>query len=481
MVNAFRSTEIGSSEVSQNLHRNELTAKLLLGVAALALGQALQISFGFLSTLAIGWLTLALICAAGSMIPQRLAFLRISQKALWFVFLAGLALQIVQLLTTLPGIYIAPAYIHQLRWFQASVIIGGVCALLSLTPRTWFPLWVRLIWVGLVFFAILSAGVWVIRASPHPSIDTYEFQQTSSEALLRGQNPYELNPPNIYGNMRYYGEALVKDGKLTIGNPYPPLSIYLSWLGYAAAGDIRYSHLVAVLIAGVLMVCLNPGREALLAMYILLFTPRIFFVIEQSWTEPLVLLCSVAVVWFAQHRPAWKFIFFGLLIASKQYMILIFPVSVLLNPIASSRIVWARAWGWALGIAFAVTAPLAFWNFPAFLWNVGWAQWYQTFRLDSLSYAALYAHAFNRLPSQLLSFVVLGLALLLFWRYGTRSPSGFVTAMALGLELFFAFSKQAFCNYYFLVIGLLCCALAALSVSDNLFGKPALHSYQTGH
>jgi hypothetical protein len=217
------------------------------------------------------------------------------------------------------------------------------------------------------------------------------------------------------------------------------------------------------------MMFLRPGRDALLAAYIFLFTPRIFFVLEQSWTEPLVVLLAVAVVWCATHRPAWTFIVVGLLIASKQYMLFLLPLMVLLIPPASPRRVWAQACGWTLGTAFAVTAPLAFWNFPAFLWDVGLAQWYQVFRVDALSYAAVYARMFGHSPSQFLPYIALGVALLLIWRYGSHSPAGFAAALALGLGLFFAFNKQAFCNYYFLVVGVLCCALAAMPTSDNLF------------
>jgi hypothetical protein len=85
-----------------------------------------------------------------------------------------------------------------------------------------------------------------------------------------------------------------------------------------------------------------------------------------------------------------------------------------------------------------------------------WAQWYQMFRLDALSYLALYARAFGQQPSHLIGFVTLGLAWLFCWRYAPRTPEGFAAALALSLGIFFAFNKQAFANYYFLVIGTLC-------------------------
>jgi hypothetical protein len=379
----------------------------------------------------------------------------------------GLVWQIFQLATALPGIYILPAYLHILWLFRVSVILAGAFALLSLAPETWFHPRVHSGLVGLAFLSMFAAGIWVIRASPNPFIDVYVFHQTSSEALLQGRNPYELTVPNIYGEMGYYGTELVKGDKLTIGNPYPPLSIYLSWLGYVAGGDIRYSHLVALVLASLLMARLCASRETLLAAYIFLFTPRMFFILEQSWTEPLVLLLSVAVLWSALKRPAWMPVALGLLLASKQYMIFMIPLAVLLIPPASHRRERAQIFGLTVGIAFAVTAPLAFWNFPAFLWNVGLSQWYQVFRLDALSYVAIYTRIFNQPPSQLLPFIALGVALLLAWCYAWRSPAGFAAALAFSLGLFFAFNKQAFCNYYFLVIGVLCSALAAIPKSYN--------------
>jgi hypothetical protein len=58
---------------------------------------------------------------------------------------------------------------------------------------------------------------------------------------------------------------------------------------------------------------------------------------------------------------------------------------------------------------------------------------------------------------------------LLIWYFGARSPAGFAGSMAFCLGMFFAFNKQAFCNYYYLVLGLLCCALAAQPTFGDFF------------
>ncbi|HEY5983868.1 MAG TPA: hypothetical protein VIU38_10380, partial [Anaerolineales bacterium] len=272
-------SENRSPDVSYMLSQNTTARMLFWALAALALGQALQYSSGFLSAPALGWLTFALIFAGTGVASQRRSFTPIPAKAFWAVLVAGLIWQVLELLTSLPAMQVSPAYLQQIWQFRGSILLGGVSALLSLAPGARYPVWVQRGLVATVFVAILAAGVWIIRASPKPFIDVYIFQQSSSEALLAGHNPYELTPPNIYGDMPLYGPELVRDGRLTIGNPYPPLSIYFSLLGYVIGGDIRYAYLAAILITGLLMSFLRPGREALLAAYIFLFTPRSFFVL----------------------------------------------------------------------------------------------------------------------------------------------------------------------------------------------------------
>ena len=41
------------------------------------------------------------------------------------------------------------------------------------------------------------------------------------------------------------------------------------------------------------------------------------------------------------------------------------------------------------------------------------------------------------------------------------SPAVFAAALAFASLAAFAFGRKAFCNYYFFVIGALCCAVAA--------------------
>jgi 4-amino-4-deoxy-L-arabinose transferase-like glycosyltransferase len=52
------------------------------------------------------------------------------------------------------------------------------------------------------------------------------------------------------------------------------------------------------------------------------------------------------------------------------------------------------------------------------------------------------------------------------WRL-PRTPAAFATALAVTFLSFFAFNKQAFCNYYFFVIGAFAVTLAACAPAEE--------------
>jgi hypothetical protein len=154
---------------------------------------------------------------------------------------------------------------------------------------------------------------------------------------------------------------------------------------------------------------------------------------------------------------------YGALLAVKQYGVFTVPLLLLLVRPGKK---WAREVLIAGAIAAAVTVPFALWDVPGFLRSVVVFQGKQPFRVEALSYIAWTAEGgVPRLPLWL-SFGVLPVPLALgLWR-APRTPSGFAAASSLLFVLFFAFAKQAFCNYYFLVLGTICTALAALAPAE---------------
>jgi hypothetical protein len=441
---------------------------LALGLAGLSLGQALQHGNGFLNGASILYLTFSIAMLGWGLFMSsafgRTFFARVSLPAL----ILGLIVQIYQLAFDYYGDYDFLSLVPTLWQLRVLVLFAGGLALVSLGPQKWVSPALRNGLTILVLITFWLAGVWVIRHAPTPFIDVYVFHQNSSRALLQGVDPYTLTTPSIYGDLSEYAYSaqLMQDDVVTIGNPYPPLSIYISLPGYLIGGDIRYSHLLAFVLSGALIAFLHPGRGSKLAAYVLLFSPRSLYIIEQSWTEPIVILLLAAVVSSAVHRPRWLSVLAGLFFASKQYLLFVFPLMLLIHPLRPPISQWFRRYVEIALVAIAVTAPLALWNLPAFLWNVGEMQWHQIFRLDALSYLAVYARVFEAQPSQWIPFVALAFAYFLVWKFLPRTPTGFAAAISLCLFMFFAFSKQAFCNYYFLVIGSICCAWSALQSGE---------------
>jgi hypothetical protein len=438
---------------------------LALGLSAISLGQALQSGNGFINVAALFYLTLSLIFFSWAIFGRSQQDEKFFSKITFPILGLGLLLQIYQLAFAYFGDGLFLSLLPNLWQFRLGILLAGGLAMASLfLPDNVSPRWINVL-TALVLLVLFLSGVWLIRHVPYPYIDVFVFHQNSGNALLNGVNPYTLNALNIYGDkyVYAYGPALMQGNVLTIGNPYPPLSIYVSTLGYLFGGDIRYSHLMAFLLSGALMAFLYPGRTSKLAAYIFLFMPKSFYVLEQSWTEPIVVLFLMLVVYAAVHRPQWLSIMAGLFFASKQYLIFVFPLALLLFPFKQPFPTWFRRYLEIASIALLVTLPLALWDFRAFFWNVGEAQWYQMFRLDALSYLTLYARLTDVQPSQFIAFMVLAFAFFTVWRIVPRTPAGFALALAWCLILFFAFNKQAFCNYYFLVIGAMCAALSLFS------------------
>jgi 4-amino-4-deoxy-L-arabinose transferase-like glycosyltransferase len=108
-----------------------------------------------------------------------------------------------------------------------------------------------------------------------------------------------------------------------------------------------------------------------------------------------------------------------------------------------------------------LTLPFVLWDPSAFIHDVVALQFHQPFRDDALTFLAAFAYLMGiQLPSSC-AFLAAALASWWAWRRCPRTPAGFVTATAFVFFSFFAFNKQAFCNYYSFVVGALCVALGA--------------------
>jgi hypothetical protein len=427
-------------------------------VAATVMGLTLQLTNGTLRQDAIQGLTVTLVLSGVGMAVWRLGRWTLRAEALLAVLLGGaLLLQLRELVTAHPAVYLhlrgAWPYADVYWALGGEVLVAGALLAASDRARPWL--------VPALLGLHLFLGAWVLRTAPAPFIDVFVFQAQGADALMAGANPYAMTFPNIYGHGHYYGEGLVGDGRLLFGFPYPPLSLYLSTLSKWLTTDARWAQLTALALAAGFMAYARGGRLGAGAAALLLLTPRGLFVLEQAWTEPFLICLLAACVFCACRFPRALPYVFGLLLAVKQYTVFMVPLVVLLTPLRG-RALWGLLWR-AGATALGVSLPFIVINVPAFIHSVVTLQLHQPFRTDSLSYLAWWVQLGHAQPPVWVAFVGVGVATALaLWR-APRTPAGFMVSVAFVYGVFFALNKQAFTNYYYLVVGALCVALAAQS------------------
>ncbi len=413
---------------------------------------AARTTFAALAAVATGW---AIWLRDGAFDPVALALVAVALLSLAAaaLVLLSMAAQFVRP----PGIDLHP--VPGGPWpFWGGLLVAIALAVAGMFPS---PPLGRLRW-PLLLATHAALVLWLLRASPSPAIDVFLFHRAGFAALLDGHSPYATTIPLLYGDARFYGEGLVRDGIVHVGHPYPPLSLALTFLAHFLCGDYRIALVAALTVSAACIAKLGRGRIGELCALLLLFSPRTFFVLEQGWTEPLMVAFVCALALAAPRAPRLSTWLLAGLIAVKQYGCFILP----LLPLLFSEERRAQLAGRALracALALLISLPLALFAPSDFVDSVLLFQLRQPFRFDALSFAALLARAGGPQLPGFTSFLVLAPALALGWRFSPRNVGGALAALAFAFAGFFDIGKQAFANYHFLVLALACAAAAALT------------------
>ena len=448
---------------------------ILFAVSAITLGRALQENNGFYSADALWWLTVSFVSCAAGLILHRTASVmsRLSALGVSAVLAAGIAWQLEQLFTKLPGFYLRDD--ASLTLFRSGIVLQAVCIVCGVAniralQRVWFP--------ALLAMSVLL-GVWMIKATPDPYIDVVEVHKEALNALIHHRDPYRISFANIYEaseSRKFYNPEAVIGKRLAQAYPYPPPSLLFAVPGHVLFGDYRYSQLALLIGAAALIGFAYGTLPAMLAAATLLTTPRVWFVIEEGWTEPVGIFLLALTVVLLRRLPIAAGWVAGIFAMTKQYFAVL--------AIALVRWIFMRPqrWWWVgSGVAIAaaaVTLPLALWHPNAFMRNVIWLQMREPFRIDSLSYLAWAAHHGMGQGSFLWALGA-GAAAAILTAFATRNTAeGFAASVSFTTFSFFAFGSKAFCNYYFFVIGALCCAIAAVPQASE---KVAANKRNSAH
>ena len=370
---------------------------------------------------------------------------RFGQRAVIGVLLVGIGLEL------LVSLAIAPIRHPLFSVGLAASAIAGAMAIVDTKRRT--PL---LVLAVLIQSAVM---IWMVAGTVPRSNDVYFFNQLGAEALLAGRNPYELEFPNIYGQgTPLYAPEVQEGDHVTFGFPYPPLSLFMALPGYAV-GDYRYAAVVAVALTALLAYAGQAGRVSAAVAVLLLVSPLAQRLLHYGWTETFVGLTFSATAVSATRWPRALPWLLGLVVAVKQYMApVIVLAAVLLR--GSRGVGWRKLVVLPVLVAGLTVLPFLLWAPGDFLFSVVFLQGLQPFRIDAASIPGLVARLGGPQLPAWIGFAAGGAAgALALWR-APRTPAGFSIAAGFAFLAFFLLSKQAFMNYYYLVLVLLACGIA---------------------
>ena len=314
----------------------------------------------------------------------------------------------------------------------AALTVAGALSTLVLRSgtRSWWP----------VATLAAATGIVTIVVVPDPHIDVWYLLQQSSDGLRHGQDMYRQHWQHSHGLQAIY--------------PYLPWTTVLlapfRWL----ATDVRAGLLLASLLTSWQLRRLAPMAPPAVAL-LLLAHPHWAFLIDQSWTEPLLLaLLTGAVLAVARERPGLAVVALAGALACKQHVVLLLPVFAMWPAFGLRRTAQSAALAFAAVLPWLLWSPHQFWHdavkanldlgvIPRALCVPSLLQRHDIavgFWFTVLALAIAYAVTFARVP---------------------RTASGVALGGALVLLALDLANKQSFFNHYTLPLGLLVVAMAA--------------------
>jgi len=352
----------------------------------------------------------------------------------------------------------------------------------------------------LVLIAV-SCRVLILKSSPTPVIDVFVSQTTGAKGLLlqltpesrreawaeslttydgkidrdelwtlsRWHNVYAMVFPSPYWNPEQAGPRFDGEGRLFKQAwfdhyGYPPATVYANALSWWAFRDVRglwvLCDLIGALCIWTVVRRTRPGpdgrRFGELVTLVFLFMPRSLFIIEQSWTEPLA-VASLGVFAVLLLRPASALargVAMGVLFSGKQYVVLAAPL------IWKLRRCKPAAWLAAGLVGIALILPFALWDWSALFHDVLGFFLKSPPRPDALSIYGAFSRYGHEIPWWVVAPLWLAGVAFFTWRM-QRTLAGMLFSTASVWLFFFMLGKQAFMNYWYLILYALLLAVAA--------------------
>lgn len=296
-----------------------------------------------------------------------------------------------------------------------------------------------------IFLAMLAIAMLVrlfmIWSSPSPHIDVYDFLRLGALGFARGENPYTMTYTKLYKNVTpdYY--------------QYLPGMIFQTIPFVAVLGDPRYALIAAEFLVAFLIFKISKKKEdGFIYSLIILNNPISSYMIEQSYTEPLILALLVLFAWFFVRKKNYiAAITFGLLLATKQHAIVLLPILFQLFSKLKNKI---KLFFLMVFTATIIILPFYFWSPADFMHDTVFLLINSPPRYDGLTFFS-FLYRFGISYNFILSAGIISFSLLfIYTRKLTDLSSFFYLSASIFLVIFF-FNKWSYINYYYFIAQLL--------------------------
>lgn len=335
--------------------------------------------------------------------------------------------------------------VNRTHWLVPAVVAGATVVLLGLLPLRAARPWV--VWLPLGATAVVFGGI-ILGGTPR--IDVWVILQQVAGGLWH-HNPYDLRFPGVPG------------GETDCCFNYLPSTFLLTAPSAWLFGDVRWIEAACVVAAGALLVWQvgrrgrwSSGRELTLALLVV-GLPGTLLVVQQAWTEPMLLIALVgAAVAVDRGRWWWAVLAVGVALANKQHAVVLVPFLLLYRDFGVRRTLGASAVGAAIMLPWVVADP------ARFTFDVG------GFYLDETAPGASVS-VWRWLPDGWSTPILLIGTAAVTWlavRRGPRGGAGLLFGCGLVLLTFDLLNKQTFLNQWWLAVALVVAGLALRPVDQ---------------
>jgi hypothetical protein len=341
-------------------------------------------------------------------------------------------------------LYIHGGDLHAIE--TLGIVTASVAALSLLASERWQRP------IGAAVLGLAAAtGIVTIVLINDPGIDVWVILQQSSTGLLHGDDMYRQHWVHSTGLQTVY--------------PYLPGSTLLLAPFRWVFGDVRYGLLSASLLGAWLLRRFGTAESAALAA-LLVVSPGWVYLINRSWTEPLlVTVLAAAILALRSGRTGLAVVALAVALACKQHIILLLPLFVFWPAFGLRRTIAAGGLALLIVLPWIIAGPHDLWHDAV---HANLALGVET---KALNLPTLFLRHGDRVGFWFLGLIMGASYALVLWRV-PRTPAGLALGASVVMWAFDLANKQTFFNHYMLPLGLL---LIAAAVADRPVGVGHRH------